>query len=428
MATEQKWLNIMNTVVLNPQLIGDWRTALAKDALVANAQAQNGGSPGNWSADTISAFSTSLATGCASLLEIARVQSGYNPLDTNQVYNLNAVQNWVNQLKDGIAPNLFTVEYENSNTIGGVNNWPGYIAQAIDSYVGITDADKARLMASVQNLVQISYSAPNQPETVIMVQHSIQANTDGSASIYFYYTLASIIYSVGSGKNATSALGSTFNIFRVKLNLNFSVYQSMAAQIANRQLQLVKNWLGGGQAVAGAMMFNSVQLHSMSCFEPVPSIVNAKTVGSGNDYWRSFSWEQLPSDAQRLWAVFGWNHNNWDGPAAGFPADFNKSWTLLSIEEQSAAQSLGYDATLWDGPSVSEAILSDHIMNYWKKYAWDTIPTRLQTLWVKLGWDSNSWSGAAPAPATATTAWANLSAEQQKTAGLLGFSPGNWGI
>ncbi|MCP9765179.1 hypothetical protein [Lacihabitans soyangensis] len=417
----------MDTIVVNPQLIGDWRNALAKDASVA-AEVQNSGGSGVWNQATLNAFAASPATGCASILEIARVKSGYNPLDPAQTANQGALLNWISEVKTCISNTLFSQEYGDNVTIGGASDWPTYVQQAINTYVGITDADKSRLQMSVQNLVQAAYSAPNQPEVVIMVQHAIQANTDGSVSIYFYFTSAVIKYSVGSGKHATSSLGSIFNIYRAKLNLNMTEYQSISNQVANTRIELVKNWLNnmsGSSAYVQGLNQLSV-LHSMSCFQPVPSLENAQAMGNGDDYWRSFSWEQLPLNAQELWGDFGWNNKNWDGIPSGFPSAFYLPWNQLLPGQVNTAKLLGYDELLWNGPSVSEATLQANMMAYWRKFEWLSIPVRLQNLWVQLGWSSASWSGTAPEPLSVTTNWNNLTLEQQRTASLLGFASGNW--
>lgn len=417
----------MDTIVINPQLIGDWRNALVKDSAVA-AMVQNNSNNGSWNQATLDAFAASPATGCASILEIARVQSGYNPLDPTQVQNENAMLKWINQIKTSISATLFTQEYGNQVSIGGTSDWPSYVKQAINTYIGISDTDKSRLQMSIQNLVQAAYSSPNKPEIVIMVQHTIQANTDGTISIYFYFTSALIQYSVGSGKNATSSLGSTFNIYRAKLNLNMDEYQARAKQIANTKIELVKNWLDNisRNSLNNEETIQMSALHSMSCFETIPSIDNAKTIGSGDDYWRGFSWFQLPLNAQQLWSVFGWNQINWDGTPSGYPASYHLLWNQLLPKEKTAAQLLGYNVDLWNGPSVSEATLQPNMFMYWKQYDWISIPPHLQTLWVELGWDNNNWSGNGQMPSTAATKWINLTLEQQKAAGLLGFSAGNW--
>ncbi len=419
-------------IVLNPQLIGEWRGALDKDAVVGQ-QAVNGGSPGNWSQATIDAFSQSPATGCASLLDLARTKSGYNPLGpapADAAASYNAILPWMNTLMNGITPGLFLRDYDNWVNIGGSGNWPDYVNQAVNTYVGISEPDKARLSASIQQLVNAAYSMPNQPETITMLQNSIQANTDGSVSVYFYSTFAQIIYSVGSGKNATSQLGTTFQIYRSKMNLQLSVYQSQAAAIANQKLSLVKSWLNNMSGTAPMAMNASPAtrriINRMTCFETVPGIQNAITVGTGDDYWRAFLWEELPQDARTLWANFNWDQHNWDGPPDGFPPAFYTAWADLTPVQLQAAQSLGYNEILWDGPSVSEAIRKTNMKAYWHRYTWAQIPPVPQQLWAQLGWALNNWSDPAAAPATDTTPWSSLSPEAQKAAGLLGFAAGNW--
>ena len=63
---------------------------------------------------------------------------------------------------------------------------------------------------------------------------------------------------------------------------------------------------------------------------------------------------------------------------------------------------------------------------FWNKFNWSNLTPAEQELWRKLGWNEDSWTGKAPPPATEEMDWSELSSEERKAAGQLGYDRFYW--
>lgn len=404
-------------IVINPQLVGNWRAALTNDQVVSQHLNGSALDSNNYN-NALKAYQNAPATGCATIIDQVRSSQGYNPLDPAQAGNLQAFTNWINGVK---ATNFFNESINDVIPVGGVNNWQAYLSQAISLYVGITSADASRIQASILTLVAASYTMPGYPETVVMVQQTIQANNDNSISAYFYYTTAQIIYKPGD-KNSSSVLSSTFSVKRVKLDMPLANWQSRAAEVAKNKVSLVSSWLKGMQSNSGARAMMAVEKpkNDLSCFRQVPGLIDARFSGNANDYWFAFDWNTLPSVALSAFQELGWDAKKWMDPFKKHPAVMDKKWDELTTEEQKSARTLCYTEQLWDGPGVLKGIHSGDIRAYWNEFPWSSIAPAFQQRWEKLGWNESNWSdliGNNP-----NTSWSSLTADQKSAAYWLGFT------
>lgn len=62
----------------------------------------------------------------------------------------------------------------------------------------------------------------------------------------------------------------------------------------------------------------------------------------------------------------------------------------------------------------------------WEELDWGAMTPDQRQLWEKLGWTVDSWSDAAPPPATQTKSFDMLSTEEKAAAAGLGFTAATW--
>jgi len=62
--------------------------------------------------------------------------------------------------------------------------------------------------------------------------------------------------------------------------------------------------------------------------------------------WERLSWADLSSREKELWTELGWRGDKWDRNEA--PASTGKEWKKLSVKEQYAAMSLGFNEEIWN--------------------------------------------------------------------------------
>lgn len=406
-------------VVLSAQMVGNLPTAIANENNF-KAHLGPGNTPPPKSAPNYQAclqsFMASPLTGATSMVDILRVQTNYNPLDPNAANSYADFNNWMGLIGQN---SIFDIDYQDSVQIGGENNWQAYLDQLLTVYVGVSQADLTRIYQNVVSLVNKALSDSGHPETMQMVQNAMQLSAGNAVSTYFYYTDIEIIYHEGD-KNESSKLGTYFTVYRNKFDLNTNNWNTQGQQVLNTKVELTQDWVN-------SMNNNGSNTNRLSCFQQVPSLSNAQHVGDVNDYWNCFMWNEIPENAQKQWEVLGWNKTNWYGPTRTHPSSLNTPWVQLSESENSAATTLGYNQLSWDSPSVTEAIESTNMNEYWHKYAWNSMTPILKTLWSDLGWNEGNWT-VENKPSSASTPWINLNQSEQKTAYLLGYSKTTWEI
>ncbi|MFI3190319.1 MAG: hypothetical protein QX190_12255 [Methylococcales bacterium] len=69
---------------------------------------------------------------------------------------------------------------------------------------------------------------------------------------------------------------------------------------------------------------------------------------------------------------------------------------------------------------------TSNVDKFWDDLKWDELSAEEQKIWGVLGWDSKSWNQLAPEPASDKTAWDKLSKEEQAAASSLGYDPKSW--
>lgn len=146
------------------------------------------------------------------------------------------------------------------------------------------------------------------------------------------------------------------------------------------------------------------------------------------DYWNSdIAWSDISEEEQAAWNVLGWNEMNWDNDdPTTIPASETTAWEGLTEEEQTAATTLGYDEESW--AEIQARIPEGDVDEFWIAEQWDDLKYSEKRLWGILGWNAENWVGDDPTiiPASETTAWGELTEEEQAAAAGLGYDEESW--
>jgi hypothetical protein len=82
------------------------------------------------------------------------------------------------------------------------------------------------------------------------------------------------------------------------------------------------------------------------------------------------------------------------------------------------------------GNAIAGGIPADTVrsndINFWEEVGWSDMTPAEQALWMKLGWNADSWEGEAKQPASEDKYWKQLSAEEQAAATALGYTKATW--
>ncbi len=93
---------------------------------------------------------------------------------------------------------------------------------------------------------------------------------------------------------------------------------------------------------------------------------------------------------------------------------------LMSVALLLGCATSGKDEAAMDPSSVHTDIA------YWEEAGWEDMSSAEQALWMKLGWDADSWEGEAKAPASEDKYWKQLNDVEQAAATALGYTKASW--
>lgn len=125
-------------------------------------------------------------------------------------------------------------------------------------------------------------------------------------------------------------------------------------------------------------------------------------------------------------------------------------WELLSVEEKTAAEGVGWTETTWDEPGSApfEALswssldemqrgfltelgyteeIYDCYINHYDDYDWAELVTEgVSVHWEALGWSEASWNGDIDPPASNDMDWADLMSDEVAAAESLCYFQETW--
>ena len=78
-----------------------------------------------------------------------------------------------------------------------------------------------------------------------------------------------------------------------------------------------------------------------------------------------------------------------------------------------------------EGGLDPKLVRSDNVA-FWEEAGWADMTAAEQELWMKLGWNEDSWEGEAKQPASEDKYWKQLSDEEQAAATALGYTKESW--
>jgi hypothetical protein len=131
--------------------------------------------------------------------------------------------------------------------------------------------------------------------------------------------------------------------------------------------------------------------------------------------FRYDEWNDLSAADQAVAETgLGYAESTWNNPGTALVEE--NSWTSLTVANQAAAVTLGFDEVVWDC-----------FINHYEDFFWEELATEeVQQYYVTLGWTEDSWNEIADAPETEDFFYNELSTEQQAAAKELCFDENLW--
>ena len=208
--------------------------ALKKDSLVKSP-------PGDLSdhdyQELLKAFVDAPATGCTTVLDMARQSSGYDPLEALSNDNAKKFKDYTNRVLD--APFFHIRGSDSSKYINKTKNWNDVIDFVTGLYEGVSSEDKARITKNIKSLAEVAASAVDtEQQQSLFVQSTLQV--DQVLQVYIYSSHITMEEHSHKGAHSTQTV---VTIKRVILDFYVDLWPSYAERVMNKHVKKLNVWL-----------------------------------------------------------------------------------------------------------------------------------------------------------------------------------------
>lgn len=201
-------------------------------------------------AKLLATFTNSPATGCTTVMDMARIAASYNPLAPNdtadeKATNRAAYNDYVARVMR--AP-FFTLNNSDSSTYHRQeSNWDTAVDAIVALYDGVEAEDKDKIKTSLANLAKAAGSNSNTSNTDnLFVQSTL--NLDAEIIVYIYSSVISMMESKSKGSDSKQT---DIVIQRTQLTFYKNLWPSYAQMVMNHHVKLVADWLNDNSAPVG---------------------------------------------------------------------------------------------------------------------------------------------------------------------------------
>jgi hypothetical protein len=193
-------------------------------------------------------------TGCTSVLNMARVSSGYNPddplgPDSNRKFN-----DYIGRVLKAPFFNLVTSETTNYNRQD--TSWNSAVDVIVKMFDGIEEKDRSQIKSTIVNMTEAAASRMNTAnKTNLFAVNSIFADDRANTILsYIYASSVEVIESHASGKHGWDSKQTKLDIVRIKLEFDCGIWTMFAKKVAAHSITMVDDWLNQNntKSVAGA--------------------------------------------------------------------------------------------------------------------------------------------------------------------------------
>jgi hypothetical protein len=182
-------------------------------------------------------------TGCTSVLNMARVSSGYNPddplgPDSNRKFN-----DYIARVLKAPFFNLVMSETTNYNRQD--TSWNSAVDVIVKMFDGVEEKDRSQIKSTIVNMTEAAASRMNTAnKTNLSAVNSIFADDQKNNILTYIYTSSvEVIESHAGGKHGWDSKQTKLDIVRIKLDFDCGIWSTFAKKVAERSIKLVDDWL-----------------------------------------------------------------------------------------------------------------------------------------------------------------------------------------
>ncbi len=200
-------------------------------------------------------FMSNPATGCTTVMDMARIAAGFNPLSPELKDNQKAFDDYVGRIMS--APFFFLNDSSRTDYHRGEKNWNVAVNAIVNLYEGIETQSKEQIRKSLINMTEAATSRKNTRQTKSLFAQST-VNLEKEIQVYIYSSTISMEESKSKGGTSKQT---DITIIKARLTFYKNLWPSYAQMVMNRHVKLVSDWLDANTTKPGTQPVN------LTCFK-----------------------------------------------------------------------------------------------------------------------------------------------------------------
>ncbi|MGN0612860.1 MAG: hypothetical protein ACI4JB_03090 [Porcipelethomonas sp.] len=184
--------------------------------------------------------------GCTTVLDMARVASGYDPNGDMDAANKAKYQNYVNRILG--CPFFHLVMNEHQTFHRQESSWADAIDQISNLFSGVAAKDKDKISQSIKNLANAVSSKSNTRQGTSLFSVSALNSDEHTVEAYIYSSNISMVESKSKGSDSKQT---DIDIYKTNLSFDTEMWPYYAKMVFEKHFKLIEDWLNDNTTVPG---------------------------------------------------------------------------------------------------------------------------------------------------------------------------------
>jgi hypothetical protein len=232
--------------VSGASLVGNDGPGAVNSSLQAKLNLPTDGSNPSTSNPFVQAFVKAPAAGATTMLDMARLSAGFNPLDPKNANNVSAFTAYLNEVSRNP---MFFLEMVDRRTLSiQESDFNKLISGIADLFEGLSREDLVKIKESLTSLAQAATSTKDVRQNTDLFAQSAVKVENGSTRLYIYYSSVAMIEH--QGKSTTQQ--TDYTVMRTRLRFQHEFWNEVTAgAVAQRHFKDLSDWVEGNATKPG---------------------------------------------------------------------------------------------------------------------------------------------------------------------------------
>lgn len=189
--------------------------------------------------------------GVTSILDIARLNAGYNPLDLKDPERVKKYDLYLSKV---ISAPFFSLTFSNAQRLVHTSeNWDALIDGVVDTFEGIAAEDKKQVAKSLGALAKAAASSEHSSQSEDLFIQSVLQAASGAYEVYIY---SSHVELTSDTKKGSTSKQSVFELARAKLRFRAGEWPYLAEKVWRKKVKATDDWLEENTTTPGGLHTN----------------------------------------------------------------------------------------------------------------------------------------------------------------------------